>query len=384
MRVGILTDRLSRNGVTPIVLQEAFWMERLGHTATTLVLRNRKDQVKFDQDLDYPSPTHVRYLSETIPPLLRWSPRFPVFQYLTLGDVSYPTLLSPKKLGKFDVLISHGTYTSITGKSLARKNGALYLPFIHDPMSYILRKNYSKSVLAPLLPVARRLALAVDRFILEGAGAVLNLSTFHSKFLESIQPQKVYASYPGCNAASSIRDARGTFLLAGKTRWSAGTNVEFMLQAFSRSRGRSTLVMAGGWDPSYYESMVRLMNELGIQDRVRIAGLGTRQDLFELYRGARAFLAVSESFGMMCIEGTCFGCPFIMPKGSGVTDLFQHGVHGLFPPDGDLETYVKYIDMLVSDERLSWKMGYQGWQRAKALTWENHAKNLLKIIEETN
>jgi glycosyltransferase involved in cell wall biosynthesis len=384
MRVGILTDQLTRNGVTPIVLQEAFWIERLGHTATTLVLRNRKDQVEFEQDVDYPSPTDVCYLSETIPQLLRWSPKFPVFQYLSLGHVSYPILLSPKKFGKFDVLVSHGTYTSLTGKSLAGSSGALYLPFIHDPMSFILRKNYSKSVLSPLLPVARRLALAVDRFILEGAGAVLNLSTYHSNFLESIQPQKVYPLYPGCNAASSIRDERSTFLLMGKTRWSAGTNVEFILQAFSRSRGRSTLVMAGGWDPSYYESMVRLMNELGIQDRVRIVGLGTRRDLFELYKGARAFLAVSESFGMMPIEGACFGCPFIMPEGSGVTDLFLHGVHGLFPQDGDLETYVKYIDMLVSDERLAWKIGYQAWQRAKELTWENHAKNLLKIIEETN
>ena len=378
-----MTDELARNGVTPIVMQEALWLKRLGHSTTTLVIRNRGNPM--NETVEEGFRSDIFYLSDTLPGFLRFSPKFPIFQNLSLSHFSSPFLVSPKSIPRLDALVSHGTYTCLTGKSLAARTGSLYLPFIHDPISYILNKSYSASILSPMLPALRRLGIAADKYILKGASAVLTNSSFHFEFLRTIQRKQVYPLHPGCMPAEHIPDARGSYLLAGKARWTFGANAELMVRITSKLSNKTTLVVTGGWDPGYYKKIIRLVHALSLQDQVRIVGLGSIGELFDLYRGARAIVACSEeAFGMMCIEGACFGCPFIIPLGSGVTDLFVHGIHGFFPPKDDLEAYVKYVDMLASNERLSWSLGHNAWQAAKGLTWENHAKRLIRIIEESD
>jgi glycosyltransferase involved in cell wall biosynthesis len=84
---------------------------------------------------------------------------------------------------------------------------------------------------------------------------------------------------------------------------------------------------------------------------------------------------------MIPLEAAAHGCPIIIPKRAGVTDLFTDGIHGFFPDEGDVEGFAVSAAKLVANERLAWKMGYDAWNAAKEHTWDNHAKTLAAVLE---
>ncbi len=92
--------------------------------------------------------------------------------------------------------------------------------------------------------------------------------------------------------------------------------------------------------------------------------------------------ANEEAFGMQSLEAASCGCPIIIPAGSGVTDLFEHGVHGYFPKKGDLEEIINYIKLIFENPAKAENMGRQAWEVAKLNTWEHYVKKLDTIINK--
>ena len=78
---------------------------------------------------------------------------------------------------------------------------------------------------------------------------------------------------------------------------------------------------------------------------------------------------VHEAFGMQTLEAAGCGCPGIIPVGSGVANLFEHGISGFHPQPGDLEGIVNCINKISNDSELAQKMGLAAWEVAKNYTW---------------
>jgi glycosyltransferase involved in cell wall biosynthesis len=193
--------------------------------------------------------------------------------------------------------------------------------------------------------------------------------------------------YPGVEVAEKIPEKRGDYLLA-VARWEHGKKPFFYLDLLERLKEKNLLcdlVMVGPWkNRSLKLSFLREVKKRGFINYVKLYGPAGKDELIRLYQGARVLVhAVTESFGMIGLEAAAHGCPFIIPKKSGVTDLFNHGIHGFFPQEGDLDGFVKYVEKLVSDERLAYRMGYEAWKVARKYTWEKHAKDLLNVISSS-
>ncbi len=92
---------------------------------------------------------------------------------------------------------------------------------------------------------------------------------------------------------------------------------------------------------------------------------------------------IVEAFGMFALEAAACGCSFIIPKNSGVTELFEEGEHGFFPKEGDLKTYVEKISLLLNNEDLAIKLGTQAFHQTQKYSWKEHALKLNKLIKET-
>ena len=77
------------------------------------------------------------------------------------------------------------------------------------------------------------------------------------------------------------------------------------------------LVFAGGWNLQEC-NLWRMASEAGIADHVHVTGYVTRQELFCLYHGARAFCMPSlyEGFGMPVAEAMACGIP-VVASGNG-------------------------------------------------------------------
>jgi glycosyltransferase involved in cell wall biosynthesis len=118
-----------------------------------------------------------------------------------------------------------------------------------------------------------------------------------------------------------------------------------------------------------------------VTKKFKILGPKYGNELKSLYLRARCLVHTKvEAFGFTGLEAASHGSPMVFPKGSGVTELFIHGVHGYFPEENNTEEYAEYLAKLMNDEGLAWKMGYEAWKIAKKYTWEAHAKELLRAL----
>lgn len=93
------------------------------------------------------------------------------------------------------------------------------------------------------------------------------------------------------------------------------------------------LVVAGNGPDR--EAMRRLADELGVGDRVELAGHLSRIELRALYARSHAFILPSEreSFGIAALEAKAAGLPVIGMLASGVRDFVRQGVDGLLARD---------------------------------------------------
>jgi len=83
---------------------------------------------------------------------------------------------------------------------------------------------------------------------------------------------------------------------------------------------------------------------------------------------------------MMALEAAGCGCPFIIPKNSGVTELFIDKEHGFFVKEGDLNDFVEKISLILGDKNISALLGKKAYNYAAKYSWESHSKSILRLI----
>lgn len=110
-------------------------------------------------------------------------------------------------------------------------------------------------------------------------------------------------------------------------------NLELLLQAFSGVKDAVPsvhLFVVGGGQKDYMDEVTQLTNDLGIQDRVRFAGMVPYEKLPAYLAMCDAFVtpSVSETFGMSTVEAMGTSLPAIGVHSPGASDIIEHGKTG--------------------------------------------------------
>ncbi len=378
-RVAVFMDKLVFGALPIIAKEEVNNLRRIGVNASLLLIKRGREL--YDNEMN---SIEMELLEDQSSLLSKAGLKVPGFSFLSSFHLLAP-LLSVKFKICYDLLITHGTYTCFTAYSLKRIRGIPYVAYIYDPITYILRKVYSNESLRHLFPFLIALGKTLDSLITNSSEAVVLLSKYHLNYIKDITDRPVHIVYPGTEVAERIPSERGSYLLA-VARWERGKKPFFLLdvlKALRRNGIRAKLLMDGPWKPPTLRiEFLRQVKNDNLQAQVRVGGPARRQELLELYTQARALIHPTvEAFGMIGLEAAAHGAPIILPRGSGVTELFVHGVQGFFPDEGDIDAYAEYAKQLIVNDRLAWKMGYQAWEVAKTYSWEYHAKNLVSVLE---
>ncbi len=378
--VAIFWDRMGGITEAKIAGAEVKHLNRLG-VDTDLLLIEPCISTKYEHFL---AGIKITSLQDYAPKIFRKSFRIPGFSFLSSSHILSP-VYSPLALSKkYDILITHQTFTCFTAYSLRKYRDIPYLAFIWDPISYILPRIYVNASLSRFLPILIPLGTKLDRTVSDAAEAVILPSNYHVKLMKSLTTKPIKIAYPGTDPATKVPDERGKYFLS-VARWERGKRPFFLLDVLERLKEKGNgmeLSMVGRWKPpELRETFLRDAKRRDLLNQVKLYGHVDEMTLQKLYFGTRALIhPLTESFGMIGLEAAAHGAPIIIPRGSGVTDLFKHGVHGYFPAEGDVAGYVEHIERLLFNERLAWKMGYEAWSVAKQYTWENHTNELIKIL----
>jgi glycosyltransferase involved in cell wall biosynthesis len=161
-------------------------------------------------------------------------------------------------------------------------------------------------------------------------------------------------------------------------------NLDRLIRAFATFRIRHPdfrLVIAGlrGFETGNLES---LRDRLGLTAAVQFTGWIPREELYDLYAGACAFLYPStfEGFGLPVLEALAAGiptaCSRIEPLASTVAEAAL-----VFDPQ-DEGAMIGAMERLVSDGQLRERLAASGPERASRYSWHTTARLTLEALRE--
>ncbi|MDW8355411.1 MAG: glycosyltransferase family 1 protein [Bryobacterales bacterium] len=161
-------------------------------------------------------------------------------------------------------------------------------------------------------------------------------------------------------------------------------NLERLVRVFGRFRARHpeySLVLAGlrGF---HTKAVERAVAEADLSRSVRLTGWIPREELYELYRDAAAFLYPSlfEGFGLPVLEAWAAGIPTACSDIEPLRSLAD-GAALLFDPR-DEEALLTALERLVSDETVRARLAAAGPERARAYSWRRAAELTLATLTE--
>lgn len=381
LKIGVVVDQLLPGGVQIAAIEEVKNLRELGYSAELLILMRKKYSLQFQSMLnDIP----YRFLSDYYPWPFQSTLKFPLFAFLSTLHLLSP-FLAPRviKEQEYAFLISHGTTTCFTTLALWRQRKIPYLAVIHDPIVYILKKVYSQTVLKFFFPIFIPISYFLEGKFTKEAQATIIVSEAHQKFLKDKYGVEPTILFHGCHVLKTIPKQRGSLILA-ISRWQREKNPVFLLRLI-KSIPEVRLRIAGIWlkekDLSQFKKEIIRLN---LEKRVEIINGFESRDLKKFFQEARVFVHPHfEAFGMGALEAAAHGVPIIMPSGSGATNLFEEKVDGFFPKKVTQKEYLKYLNLLLSNERLAYQMGLHAWIKVKdQYSWLAHTKKLVSLGEE--
>jgi glycosyltransferase involved in cell wall biosynthesis len=123
------------------------------------------------------------------------------------------------------------------------------------------------------------------------------------------------------------------------------------LDALARVPGVELLVRGDGPERRALEERAA---SLGVADRVRFLGAGTREDVLTLFRAVDVALLTSawENLPHTLLEALAAGTPVIATAVGGIPEVVRDGENGLLVPPGDVGALAAAIDRVVRDDAL--------------------------------
>jgi len=146
----------------------------------------------------------------------------------------------------------------------------------------------------------------------------------------------------------------------------------------------SARLLIAGHDPwGYGETLHRLIDELGLTEKVRLVGF--QNDIVSFLNALDIFALAtsSEGFGQVLVEAMATGKPVVASKIPPLTEIVIDGETGLLVERGNPKAFAEALTHLLIDPLEQSRMGMRGRERVKEyFTAERMSQETLLLYEE--
>ena len=121
---------------------------------------------------------------------------------------------------------------------------------------------------------------------------------------------------------------------------------------------------------------------MGVAESTIFTGPVPHDAVASVYRNADVFVHPSafESFGLPVLEAMASGTPVVASNRTAVPEIV--GDAGLIVDPADVEGMADSIHRVITDRSLRDTLVRKGYERAKSFTWEQAARDTVKVLED--
>ena len=159
--------------------------------------------------------------------------------------------------------------------------------------------------------------------------------------------------------------------------------VDIVIRAFAELTGSTArLEIAGVGD--YRASLERLVESLGLSEKVKFLGFVPEDEKVHLLRRAWASALASpkEGWGISNLEAAACGTPVIAANSPGVRESVIDGQTGILVRPDDPHDMARAMSRIVESPAVVSELGMRGRRFAEGFTWERAAGETLRHLEE--
>ena len=162
-------------------------------------------------------------------------------------------------------------------------------------------------------------------------------------------------------------------------------NLPTLIKAFSifmKSAAQSYLLVIAGRSYAYYQEPEKLVEALGLEDSVRFLDYVPDNDLPLLYRGASAFISLSEyeGFGLPALEAMASQTPVVVSNNTSFPEVV--GTAGITIAPNDVEQAALALQKVIPGGEKREECILRGVQRAQNFTWQQCAEKTLSVYHQ--
>ncbi|KXG76165.1 glycosyltransferase family 4 protein [Thermotalea metallivorans] len=277
------------------------------------------------------------------------------------------------------------------GIGLPKEKFCKYVVTVHDLIPYILPETVGYSY--------RERFIQEMPSIIENADIIITVSEYSKQDIISyfgvpdkkivvtpLAADDIYRPINHMEAKNFIKNIYGVdrefiLYLGG---FSPRKNILGLIRAYHQSlkrlKGIYDLVIVGAPKDSHGQ-IVSTIEQLGIKNRVIFTGFAPYSHLPYFYNAASLFVypSIYEGFGLPPLEAMSCGCPTITSNLTSIPEVVDDAALLINPYDIDALT--EAIVQVLEDKKLSMELIVKGLKRASQFSWENTAKNTLKVYE---
>ena len=137
-------------------------------------------------------------------------------------------------------------------------------------------------------------------------------------------------------------------------------------------------------DQRYAAHLRKIVQELGISNRVEFVGWIPHSDIFKAYRGSdiQVISSIGEGIPRVILEGAANGLPLVCTSVGGCPSVVHNGENGILVPPRDPAALAEGIKLVIRDGKLRRKIILGGYEMAKRNSSEVICQQIVKDFNE--
>jgi len=160
-----------------------------------------------------------------------------------------------------------------------------------------------------------------------------------------------------------------------------------LLEAVSNQRSAISVDVVGSLsvEPEYVEKIKKIITKNNLSSFIFLHNSLNNEPLKEKLKNAHILIVPSsyEGFGIVYLEGMCFGLPVVGTTAGAASEVIEHGKTGYLIEPNDSKTLAEYISKLAEDRNLLTQLSLNARKRyIQQPKWEETASQIRAFLLE--